>query len=176
MTDFVGLLRTIVETIEPIDSILTRYPKGTGQPYFMAGHMLEITNRLINKTADMEEKYKKYPLIILHQDVAIPTVGDVAQCNFNIIIVAQTLKFKNAEQRVEEVFKPVLYPLYDALIATIIASGEFMWPGEQTRPPHTPIDRPYYGFQSGDRNIKNKMTDPLDAIEILNLKLNKVIC
>lgn len=176
MIDIVTIIGDIVSNMEVIPAVAERYPKSEGEVFYMAGHLLEVTNRLINKTKDMEDKYLKYPMIVLHLDTAIPIVDNVAQCNLNILIVTETEKFINAEQRQEEVFNPILIPIYKEFIKQLVWSGQFMWTGDPTMPPHTMIQRPYYGFQSGDKNIKSKTADPLDAIEIINLKINKIIC
>jgi hypothetical protein len=92
-----------------------------------------------------------------------------------LAIVNRTDQNYNAEQRLERVFKPILYPLFELFFEALQKSPLFMWPGDLRYPPHTKIDRYYWGTQSGAVNVKNIMSDPIDAIEIQNLKINSRI-
>jgi len=176
MNNIVTEIRTAVEAIKAIPAIQAAYPKGTGKPYYMAGHLQEIQNRLLNKSKDKIEKYTKYPLIVLRLDTPETVESNVSYFNLNIIIVTQTEKNINAEDRVTEIFEPILYPLYEAFINAIVDSGLFMFDGDPSMPDHVKIDRPYWGTVGPNANQSNEMSDPLDAIEIINLKINRVNC
>lgn len=176
MDSIVDLIRDVVASIPAIQAIQDAYPKGNGKPYYMAGHLGEIRNRLLNKTKDKIEKYEKYPLIILRLDTPETIISNMCYYNLNVIIVTQTEKQINAEERTEAIFEPILYPLYNLFMQWIVESGEFTWDGDPAMPEHVKIDRPYWGTIAADMNDKNEMPDPLDAIEIVNLKINRVIC
>jgi hypothetical protein len=142
-------------------------------PYYMYGHRLEIAQRLKEKEGDKVFKNQKYPLVALRLDVVEEIFNDMAHYNLNIILVDFTDKNYNAEDRYLNVFKPKLYPMYQLFIEKIIDSGLFTWEQQQSGgiPPHTKIDRPYWGTESAERNNAYIFHDPLDAIEIVNLKL-----
>jgi hypothetical protein len=144
-----------------------------GPPYYMYGHKLEISNRLLEKDLNKEEKYKKYPLIALRLDTSEYINNGIVDYNLNIAILEYTKSNYNAEERYQNVFKPILYPLYTEFINKL--KLKFYWPGNQKYPPHTKVDRPYWGTEAEQQNIKNIFNDPLDAIEIINLKISQTI-
>lgn len=147
-----------------------------GPPYFMYGHRNEIAARLLKKEGSSTNKNKKYPLIILAMDIPEPQRRDVIEFSLNLAIVCRTKDEYNVEQRMVEKFKPILYPLRDQFKQAIVDSGLFMWPGDPTVPECTPIDRPKWGVWAEEGTLKQYMPDPLDCIEILDLKLNQVNC
>jgi len=140
-------------------------------PFYMYGHRLEISNRLTAAVNDSVRKYQKYPLIALKLDIPEPYVDGIAELNLNIALLAYTDKKWSAEQRMVNVFKPVLYPMYYRFLDELCKSGRFFWEGKV--PAHTKIDRPYWGIESAEANTKYIFDDPLDAIEIVDLKIKK---
>lgn len=148
---------------------------GDGSPYYIFGHYQEIANRLLEKDADTDFKFKKYPLIVLRMDFTEDVNQGMWRSALNVIIVNLTNPGYNAEQRYASVFKPLLYPLYEKFLKALRDSGLFSWDQklEMSYPPHTKIDRPYWGTPGPQANLANIFNDPLDAVEILNLKLNQ---
>lgn len=139
-------------------------------PYFEDGHLLDVANRLAVKDQSIApEKHKKYPLIVLEQDInMVKFNGPIAQAPLNFAIVNQTKSEYNTKQRREFNFTPVLDPLYADFIAALdkflgvtILSEEW----EVTR-------RYYWGSQFVDANIFN---DHLDAIEVKNIEIETTI-
>jgi hypothetical protein len=141
-------------------------------PYYLPGHRMEINSILLKKDNDKVYKYQKYPLIALRLDVA-EEVDEMGFVNYNLNIVILTLTDKNwkYEQRLENIFKPVLIPLYERFIAELGNVGLFQWEGDTRRPPHTRILRPFWGTEAREGNEKYIFSDPLDGIEIKNLQL-----
>lgn len=144
-----------------------------GPPYYMYGHRKEIANRLNLKGKDSTEKFKKYPLIALRLDIPERVVGKVSHYTLNLAIIHATKIKYLAEDRYTNVFKPILYPIYELFFEELRNSGGFWWTGNQDRPEHTKIDRPYYGTPNTEGNSKSIFTDPLDAIEIVDLRISK---
>lgn len=140
-------------------------------PYYMYGHRLEIANRLLEKSQDSVYMYQKYPLIALRMDVPEDSDDGLNHYKLNIAIVTLTEKNWNAEERMTNVIKPVLAPLYDRFIRELGNVGLFTWEGDSRKPPHTAIIRPYWGTAQKEGNAANIFNDPLDAIEIVNLEL-----
>lgn len=145
-----------------------------GAPYYMYGHRLEIANRLKAKDGLVGVKDEKYPLIALRLDTEEGIGEGFPKQDLNIIIATLTKKQYNAEQRYENVFKPILQPLYLSFIQALRESGLFIWPNLQDFPTHTKIDRPYWGTANAEENVKNLFDDPIDAIEIIGLKINSL--
>lgn len=146
-----------------------------GPPYYEFGTWVAITNMLIAKDNRKQLKYKKYPLIFLILDTPETDNGTMVQYDLNIGIAVLTKEVYTPRQRYEHSFRSQLYPLYEQFLKQLRAAGMFTWPGRQDRPPHTKIDRPYWGAQSSTGNTAHKTSDPWDAIEIQNLRINERI-
>ena len=146
----------------------------TDEPFYMHGHPLEIINTLSKKDKHDVQKYNKYPLIALFQDFT-ETVGEDqtirSSAELNLVIVMNTSQDYTAENRYDNTFRTVLYPLYDLLIKHIEQSGWFkdVDPGLVS---HDKIDRLYWGRSGLYGNEANVFNDYIDAIEIQNLQLD----
>ncbi len=144
---------------------------GSQAPYYMYGHRLEISNLLLQKDDSKSTKYKKYPLIALRMDFEEAFKSGIYQVSLNVAIISFTEPKYTAAQRYEHVFKPVLYPIYYRFMEALQDSDFFYYP-DSMYPEHTKIDRPFWGTTAPEKNEKYIFNDPLDAIELLNLKLN----
>jgi hypothetical protein len=141
-----------------------------GPPYYMPGHPAEIMQRLGKKTQAAKEKY---PLIFLKLDFLEPISGGMYNYDLNLGIMMFTKQTYTLQQRRDNVFTPILIPLYESFMKGIRNAGKFSWGGEQTFAPHTPVLRPFWGVAVAGNNTKNIFGDPLDCIEIINLRINK---
>lgn len=145
-------------------------------PFYRYGHRVEIAKLLDEQNRKTgAEKVKKYPLIALRLDTEETISDGIWHFNLNIAIVEWTDKNYDAAQRYENVYKPVLYPLYERFMEALKQSGLFFWDNMAAYPPHTKIDRLYYGTIGSEGNQKRVFSDPLDAIEIQNLRLNQTL-
>lgn len=142
-------------------------------PFYMYGHPLEIANRLTDKDKDKVTKRQKYPLIALRMDIQESVSKGIWSYTLNLLIANYNDKKWNAEERMANIFKPVLYPIYERFMEELRNSPLFFWPDNQDYPEHTKVDRPFYGTESPQGNVKNIFNDPIDAIEIIGLKLNQ---
>lgn len=148
-------------------------PWATLEPYYLYGHRRDINNRLVKKDKDKVFKYQKYPLIALRLPIPEDHSNDgIVSVSLNIAILAFTDRNYKSEERYENVIKPVLEPLYDQFLAALESTGIFTFEGEI--PEHTKIDRLYWGIEQSEGNVRNIFTDPLDAIELIDLELNFV--
>lgn len=143
-----------------------------GVPYYDYGHRLEIASRLM-KQNNSQQKYNKYPIIALRLDIGEDVNAGLISPTLNIVIATVTNQNYIAQQRYDNVIIPVLYPLYRKFINALRDTGIYFWPNISADPPHKRIDRPYWGTTFMEGNDKNIFSDPIDAIEILNLKLTK---
>ncbi len=146
-------------------------------PEYMFGHRVEIAAQLSLKDADNVFKYKKYPLVALKLDTSEQNDQGLINYTLNVALLMSTDRNWTAQERYTNVFKPVLYPMYESFLKQIKASGLFFWPAKDKlkRPKHTKIDRPYWGTPASEGNTANYFNDPLDAIELLDLKLTQTI-
>lgn len=170
MNFIVDDIGTVVAAMRPFGTI-----NPTLTPYYMYGHREEIANRLKEKENDAVFKYQKYPLVALRLDVAESVHDGLIDFTLNVAIVAFTSKTDDAEKRYQNVFKPVLYPLYESFLKQLKLSGLFMFGKGLSVPSHTKIDRPFWGIPAVEGNVKYIFNDPLDAIELTNLKLTQPI-
>ena len=150
---------------------------GPGAPFFMPGHLREIANNLLDMDEDKVAKYRKYPLFALNTDIQELVEGGIVSYNLNIAILAYTDPNYTTRERLEKVFKATLYPLYDRFMEQLEIQG-FFWEGEFESFPHTKIDRFFWGTEqrlngNHNANVGYPFNDPLDAIEIVNLKIKK---
>lgn len=156
------------------DETFDEYSRGSF-PYYMYGHLVEINARLMVKGKGSKSKFQKYPLIALRADPTSERSGGLVRYSLNVAIFTKTEEKYNAEERVENVFKPTLIPLYDSFIASLRKSGLFNWSGYSI-PKHTYVERPFWGTGNDQGTVKSLLNDPVDCIELLNLELNKRIC
>lgn len=144
---------------------------GSDAPYFMHGHRLVIANDLKAKDKTVEYKYKKYPVIVLIQDFEPAFRRGMYFHNLQIVIMTKTKAEYTTKQRYDLVFKPTLLPIYNRLLEALNDSPAFTWPDSEF-PEHVPIERPFWGTPVLEKNEKYIFDDPVDAVEIKDLKLN----
>jgi hypothetical protein len=146
-----------------------------GAPYFEFGHRQEIAKALDVKTMDAVFKYQKFPLIALRLDIPeICESSGMIEYALNLAIISKTERNYNARQRKEHVFDPILEPLYKRFIEALRKSRLFFWEGMQQSPSHTKINRYFWGTPSSEKNERNIFNDPIDAIELVNLRLKQL--
>jgi hypothetical protein len=158
--------------IESIESIVTSL-QVNGIPNFLYGHRKEINNRLLEQNTITTKKEIRYPCIALRLDIPEFIKDGMIEVKLNIAILSYTDKGYYAPERIENVYKPVLYPLYNSFMEALVNSGLFTWDHklDGTMPEHTKVDRMYWGIAQGEGNVSNIFSDPLDAIELIDLKL-----
>lgn len=166
MNFIVDDIGTVVESMRTVTE---------GPPYYIYGHRQEIANRLLEMDNDKVYKFKKYPLIALRMDIPEEKNNGVINYRLNIAIMMFTQIDINAEDRYNINFRTVLYPLYEQFLTALRNSGLFMWAVNQDFPPHTKFDRPYWGTPASEKNVRNIFNDPLDAIELIDLRISQEI-
>lgn len=149
--------------------------------YFDYGHYNEVTRNLTSKDGSVSQKHKKYPLIWLVMDF-VEKAGDTTEyCelpDLQILIATVTKPAITTPERIEQSFKPRLYPVYSELMNQIEQSGYFSV-SQAEAIPHERILRPYWGGQDTNGNgTANLFNDFIDAIQIRKLKLvvNESVC
>lgn len=140
---------------------------------YQYGHVQELIETLQQMTKSTEEMFNKYPLVWLVQDfVENRNTGGsyYASVNLNLIIAHQTVNTYKIKDRMLNVFKPVLYPIYLTLLSAM-ANNKWIVDGSADAIAHSKIDRSYWGSNPIDGNKGNILTDYVDAIELENLQL-----
>lgn len=179
-TYIANLMRLIVErTSAAVLETLKEYDAAIEVVAYQHGHPAEIAETLMQMDQDPESRYKRLPLVCLFQDVSeqhADKLGIQYRVRPRVAIVTGTRIEAKADQRYNETFKPVLYPIYNELIRQVSRSNFFLLKGGQVA--HTKTDRLYWGSKYVNRNgEKNQMNDILDGIEIsFNLEVYENIC
>lgn len=137
------------------------------EPYYLFGHRMEINQRLLAKDKDSVYKFQKYPLIALKLPIVETVEEYVHDVSLNLAILWYTDKNYTAKQRYDNIIHPKLMPLYYDFMEAI-QEGIMMGLG---RPEHQKVDRLFWGITENEGNAKYIFNDPLDAIEIIDLKL-----
>jgi hypothetical protein len=132
----------------------------------------ELIETLSQKDGSSSERFNKYPLIHLVRDFSEERgelLGVYAGVSLNLVIIHQTQMTYKITDRENQVFKPVLYPIYYELINQLEKSRWTLDTGDDCLR-HRKTDRAFWG----NRNLTgqaNKLNDYVDAIEVQNLQL-----
>ncbi len=148
-------------------------PEGLESPYFFYGTPVEINSQMIARDSG-SNKGKVYPAIALRLPTNEEVKNGLVNYNFNIGIFGITEVTYDAPARYTNVVKPILYPLYELFLDRLRKAG-FVWEGSLTYPPHTKRDMLHHGVEATEGNIAYKFKQPLDAVEIQNLRINNKI-
>lgn len=155
------------------------FPTETGTytanaPYFKFGHSIEIKNQLNEQAKTNTYKYQRYPLIILFEDIEetkFQQVDVYSDVNLFMAIAMETKRTYTTQQRLTNIFKPTLIPIYNKLINELRfgqnTSYKFKFTPERLVP-HTKKNKYFWGSLPSSQNILDAYAD---AIEINNLKL-----
>lgn len=161
--------KTLLQTIQDNETTIFGQTSIQGIDY-QYGHVQELLETLSQMTKSPEESPKKYPLIWLVQDFTESINNDVgyyADVSLNVIIAHQTVNEYKITQRYDNVFKPVLYPIWQVFMECLKSQKGI----QGYSPDCDKTDRSYWGSNPIDGNKGNVLTDYVDAIELQNLRL-----
>lgn len=134
----------------------------------------ELIETLSQADKSSEERFNKYPLTHLIQDITVDRGADAGVYGtavINIIFAHQTVQTYKMDDRDNLVFKPVLWPIYCEFMNQLKKSSWIFGSWDTTGEfKHRVIKRAFWGNRNlqGSKNILN---DYVDAIEIQNLQL-----
>jgi hypothetical protein len=148
-----------------------RAMSGTDTPYYLPGYREEIASKLLARNNDKRFTFQRYPVIALNTEFGERKLNGVVPLHLNIGIIMFTDRNYDTIQRLENIFKPILLPLYEKFFEALSNSPFFSWSGDLEMPDHTMIKRYYWSSTEG-RKFENIFNDPIDAIEIRNLSIN----
>jgi len=143
---------------------------------YQYGYLMELQNTLKEYSKTIEFSAKKYPLVWLVQPFTINRKdgGYYGDTTLRIFIIQESEKGLKASERMQQTFKPVLYPIYRELINQILNAGNIFDGLMGDNLQHNVTDRYYWG-----EDQQNIINDVFDCMEISNLKLkisNKQNC
>lgn len=143
---------------------------------YQYGHFRELIQTLAQWDTDLSLRSQKYPLVYLVQDFKEGrgrAAGVYAEVSLNVIICHQTEGDYKVSERMPNVFKPVLYPIYYSLMKQL-TKNNLTFAASPDLVPHDKYDRAFWGTSKlvgaggTDRSVLN---DYVDAIELQNLQL-----
>ncbi len=146
--------------------------------YFDVGHRIELNKKYSNKGKATNSMVQRYPLFWLYTDFEMEE-GNGEYIAFETTLQAAIVDFSNAisyeEDRVTDVFIPVLYP-YMEMIETAFNTAPYKRNfvtimGEESRIRFKSVDRPFFGSADQSKSVLPQYTD---AIE-LEIKLKWMI-
>ena len=146
---------------------------GLESPYFFYGTPVEINRQMIERDKG-STKGKVYPAIALRLPTDEDSKNGLINYNANVGIFAQTKMQYDAPDRYSNVVKPILYPLFELFLDRLKRAG-FTWDGDGSEPPHKKRDMLHHGVEATQGNIAYIFNQPLDAIEIVSLRINNKI-
>lgn len=167
----VDIIRDIVTKVSSklLNQLQVIKPDITGVHYEY-GHYLDIQERLTVK--DAVAKMDKYPLVCLFEDYRVThgKVGLTGIANLKMIILYKSSNQVTRQWREDNVFRPILYPIYFELLKQLKLSGKFNI-YDETKIKHDQINRPHWGDPEMYKNDSYLFGDVLDGIELANLEL-----
>ena len=139
---------------EIVSDVSDRYGSSV---YFEFGHPIELNNII-----KMKGRQLQYPAIFLFVDIEETRniQGRWGTISPTLIIVNETEQTYLASQRLENSFKPILYPIYELLINEIENSSYF----SGTQVVHGKRDHYFYGSDMNEG--KSSFDQKFDAIEL----------
>lgn len=152
---------TMLQILQAVD------PSITGIHYEF-GYPPEIAALVTQKDLARSTRNQKYPCIFLFlpiDETISDELGIITAPDVRLAIVHQSQPEYTPRNRYDNVFKPVLYPIYMEFMNQMKSGGKFLFEGPVIE--HTKTDYPYY---NGERQA-NVANDFCDAIEINDLEL-----
>lgn len=146
--------------------------------HFEHGHYLEIAKVLQQKALGTTSKFTKWPLIALFRDFPEKNeVGLYTEMTATLIIAKSSDPNWTSDQREQNSFIPVLYPVLSAFLEAMDNDQRIMNQSVQELS-YTKIDHYYWGSQTvldKTPNIFNEWTDSIELRD-LTIKINPQNC
>jgi hypothetical protein len=162
------VLESIVSYIDVSDI------SGVDALHFDFGNYIEIANKLSKKNRNNQ----KYPLFALILDVKENKLDEpiFMAYDFKLIIAYNTDDDYTSQQRRDNIFKPILQPLYRKFINELLLNKDSYFRFQNLYIDHSKYDRYYLGSENPNQNQFNDFVDAIE-LDIFNLKVNnKIIC
>lgn len=141
--------------------------------HYLYGHYTEVRDVLKEKGENKMRKFQRYPLVVLFMDFPIRKRDNESiygTATMQMLILAHSDDKSRSDKRYTEVFKPILYPIYDELLNQIAKDGRIAVTSKR-RINHTQIDRPNWGEPELYGPKGRIFNDILDGIELKDLEI-----
>lgn len=179
----------IVTSVDSANNTFTFSGTGITQPdnwemavYFEIGHQKELHKKYLNKAKSLNKRVQEYPLFWLFTNFT-QTEGDNEYTEFSTELSGAIVDFTELnlyeEQRIEQKYKPVLYPLYELMLQAFnnnTYKKKFVTPFGAKKILFTQTDRPFFGSDNPEANILPGYTDAIEWGVNLDWFLEKNNC
>ena len=151
---------SLLTTLQAVDATITKV-------WFEYGHRADVNERIITYS---KQGVNFCPMVILFEDYKVTRgeVGYTGITNLVIMIIYHTKIAATRVQREADVFRPILYPIYNELLYQLKIDGRFSI-YDETKVSHDMIPRPHWG--DPDLYKEYPLKGVFDGIEISNLQL-----
>jgi hypothetical protein len=156
------VMKSIISEVST--NLSTDIDLGIPQVTFKYGSWTDIQNELIADTSDPAKKNIKYPLVCLLGDY---TTNEEGLSNIELLIVDLTTKNKKMDDRIIDVYKPVINPIYAELIEVMSVSPYFTFVGDKI--PHQAVNLPHMGSTTEQKGYI--LPDVLDGKLLTNMSV-----
>jgi len=137
--------------------------------YFEEGHRIELNQKYGNKLKSTPRRVSEYPLFWLYTDFQ-EELGDgettafETELGFSIVNISDIDLME--DERMEQKFKPVLYPykeLIESAFNTAPYKRNFVTPwGEENTIKFKKTDRPFFGSADKEKSVLPQITDAIE--------------
>lgn len=135
---------------------------------YQYGYVTELKETLQQYSKVTAFANLKFPLVWLVQPYTIQkgVPGYFGKTSLRVFIIQETEATLKATERMNQTFKPVIYPIYREFIKKLEATTNIFTGDEYTGFSHNVTDRYYWGKEQ-----KDILFDVFDCMEINNLKI-----
>ena len=165
----------VLTSVDTINDTFTFEGNNISQPdswemalYFEFGHQKELHKKYTNKAKAKNKRVQEYPLFWLFTNFT-QTEGDREYIEFSTELGGAIVDFTDLtyyeEQRIENVYKPVLYPYYYLMVNAFNSSTyrkKFVRPFGEKTILFNQTDRPFFGSDNPEANVLPQFTDAIE--------------
>lgn len=160
----------VTATNTQLITTLQAYDSTIQQIRYTHGNWFEVMANLREWEQNETEKYKRFPLVALIEDISIQrgqNAGEYGRFSNVTLVIANLTNpaFKSADRETKN-FAPILVPIYNELLVQLAKSKAFNY-GSARKIVHTMTKRKLWGAND---NTANKLGAYIDAIEITGLE------
>ena len=152
-----------------VEHISLKWPSHVNYLY---GSQREVQKQLMEWSSDPLMKEEKYPCVIMFTPIDQTRGEDgiklITATTVDMVIVTNTEKDYHSWERVQQTYKPILWPIYELLIAEMLSSGLFSFSNYRVQ--HGYKDLFYYSATPAAE--QNTFAAVLDAVELTGLQLD----
>lgn len=146
---------------------------------FQCGDAIYVRDQLQLLSSAPEADRLKFPLFLLYMPIKEEKTDAkyYAKVSLRILIATLSEKGFSYEDRLENSFKSILHPIYEAFIDELKKDNRFI-PEYTNHIPHTYVDNYQYGYH-GTVAGESEVFETIDGIDLTNLKLtlrNERLC